>query len=215
MRSYTHIAGAMVLFLSFAYLVNLNCILVSILFAGWISVFPDILDNLVGNHRGIGHSIFWLIPFALLGFWNTPIAIALMMGFISHIFLDILTTHGCPVLYPIWKTNFVVLNQKRRIKTGTKQDKAVFLALIFLLIPIIFFTVGATHTWKCPFDQNFVSASTEVNDNKVVTNDSLNPLKSNINLNFQLNPKTNKNLTVKKINDNETTVIVKDIEPGG
>lgn len=211
MRSYTHVAGALVLFLSFAYLVNLNCLMVGILFAGWISVFPDILDNLIGSHRGVGHSIFWLIPFAILGFLNIAIAIALLMGFISHIFLDILTTHGCPVFYPIWKTNFVVLNQKRRIKTGTKQDKAVFVALIFLLIPIIFFTLGATHTLKCPFDQNFVSASTGINQDKV-TNDSLNSVKNNFNLNFQLNPKTNKNVTMKKINENETTVIIKDIE---
>jgi hypothetical protein len=60
-----------------------------------------------------------------------------------------------------------------------------------------------------------VSASTGINGEKAVISDSLNSVKSNLNLNFQLNPKANKNITVKKINDNETTVIVKDIEPGG
>ncbi len=40
-------------------------------------------------------------------------------------------------------------------------------------------------------------------------------MKNNFNFNFQLTPKTNKNITVQKVSDNETTVIVKDIEHGG
>ena len=44
------------------------------------------------------------------------------------------------------------------------------------------------------------------------TNDSM---KNNFNLNFQVNSKANKNITVQKVSDNETTVIVKDLEPGG
>ena len=136
MRSYTHITGAIVLFLSFAYLTNLNNLLVGILFASWITLFPDILDRLIGKHRGYGHSIIWIIPCLLAAFFNVTIAIALIIGIISHVLLDLITTHGTPILYPLWKTNFVVLNKKRRIKTGTNHDKAVFLALIFLLIPI-------------------------------------------------------------------------------
>ena len=40
-------------------------------------------------------------------------------------------------------------------------------------------------------------------------------MKNNFNLNFQVNSKANKNITVQKVSDNETTVIVKDIEAGG
>ena len=149
MRSYTHIAGALLLFITFTYLVNLNNLFLGIFFAGWISFFPDILDRLLGEHRGVGHSIFWLIPFGLLGFWNLTIAAALMIGMISHLLLDILTTHGCPILYPLWKTNFVVLSEKRRIKTGTNQDIAVFIVLLFLLIPVLYFTLP-THIGKNP-----------------------------------------------------------------
>lgn len=138
MRSYTHIVGAIFLFVTFAYVANFNNLLTGIFFAGWISVFPDIIDKITGKHRGIGHSIFWLIPLAIVGFWNMGIAVAIMVGFISHIFLDILTTNGCPVLYPLWKNDFVCFGKKRRIKTGTNEDKSVFLVLLLLLIPFYF-----------------------------------------------------------------------------
>lgn len=62
MRSYTHVAGALLLFISFSYLINLNNLYLGLFVAGWISLFPDILERLSGTHRGYGHSIFWLIP---------------------------------------------------------------------------------------------------------------------------------------------------------
>ena len=89
MRSYTHIAGAILLFITFTYLTNINNILIGIFFAGWISVFPDIIDRLLGKHRGYGHSLVWLIPFTLIGFFDFGLAAALVIGFLSHIFLDI------------------------------------------------------------------------------------------------------------------------------
>ena len=119
MRSYTHIAGALLLFISFSYLINLNNFYLGLFVAGWISLFPDILERLMGTHRGYGHSLFWLIPFILISFFNITVGAGLVMGIISHAILDILT-HGSPLLYPLSKTNFVVLNEKKRIKTGHK-----------------------------------------------------------------------------------------------
>ena len=89
MRSYTHIAGAILLFITFAYLTNLNNILIGIFCAGWISVFPDIIDRLLGEHRGYGHSFIWLIPFTLIGSFDLGVEAALVIGFISHIFFDL------------------------------------------------------------------------------------------------------------------------------
>jgi inner membrane protein len=215
LRSYTHIAGAIVLFLSFAYVTNLNHLLVGILFTGWISLFPDIFDRLLGKHRGYGHSIFWIIPCLLVAFFNVTIAIALIIGIISHVLLDVITTHGTPILYPLWKTNFVILNQKRRIKTGTNHDKAVFIALIFLLIPILFFTIPSFHNDNSPFDISTTFASNSSNENKILNNNNSDSVKNNFNINLQLKEKTNKNISIKKVNENETTVLIKDIETGG
>jgi len=204
MRSYTHIAGAILLFITFAYLTNLNNILIGIFFASWISVFPDIIDRLLGKHRGYGHSLIWLIPFSLICIFDVGIAAALLIGFISHIFLDILTVNGCPVLYPFWKTNFVCFSKGRRIKTGTNQDKAVFVFILFLLIPIFLFTSGIGSLVNYSADQNFVFATGD-NTNKSINNDTI---KNNFDLNFELSNNVNKNITVEKVNDNKTTITI-------
>jgi inner membrane protein len=208
MRDYTHIAGAILLFVTFAYLTNFPNLLIGIFFAGWISVFPDIIDKLTGKHRGIGHSIFWLIPFAIVGFWNLPIAAALIIGFISHIFLDILTTHGCPILYPIRKTDFVCFSEKRRIKTGTNQEKAAFLFMILLLIPVLLFTTNIGSLWGNTGDQNLVfAASTDT-----INTSNSDVVKNNFNINFELDEGVNKKITVQKVSENETTILVDDID---
>jgi len=123
MREYTHIAGAILFYLLFAYLLNLHYIIPGIIFAGWISVFPDILDKLIGKHKSVGHSIFWILPLILVAYFNIYLGIALLTGFLSHLFLDIFTTNGCPLLYPIVRTNFVALKKQFRIKTQTNQEK--------------------------------------------------------------------------------------------
>ena len=208
MRSYTHIAGAILLYVTIAYLANFSNMITGIFFAGWISVFPDIIDKITGKHRGIGHSIIWLIPFAIIGLWNVGIAVAIMIGFVSHIFLDILTTNGCPVLYPLWKTDFVCFGKKRRIKTGTNQDKATFLVILFILIPFLLFTTNIGSILHHTEDQNVVFAASPDTVNSSKNNDTI---KNNFNLNFELNDGVNKKITVQKVSENETTILVNDI----
>ena len=207
MREYTHIAGAILLFLTFAYLTSIHNLIIGIFFATWISVFPDLIDKLTRKHRGIGHSIIWLIPFALVSIFNLTIGAAMVIGFISHILLDLMTVHGCPLLYPLIKSDFVCFNKKRRIKTGTYQEKAAFVFILFLLIPMILFTINIGSHWGLTEDQNMVFASG--NDAKNITEDN-SAIKNNYNLNFQLNDGSNKKITVKKVSENETTIIVND-----
>jgi len=200
--------GAIFLFVTFAYVANFNNLLTGIFFAGWISVFPDIIDKLTGKHRGIGHSIFWLIPLAIVGFWNMGIAVAIMIGFISHIFLDILTTNGCPVLYPLWKNDFVCFGKKRRIKTGTNQEKAVFLVMLLLLIPFLFFTTNLVSLFENTGDENVVFAGSSESVNSSINNDTM---KNNFYLNFELKEGVNKNISIKKVSEKETNILVTDI----
>jgi inner membrane protein len=221
MRSYTHIAGAILLFISFAYLTSLDYILYGMLFACLISLFPDILDNLSGKHRGWGHSILWLIPFTLTGFWSVTLAAALIIGLISHMVLDVLTTKGCPILYPLSKTNFVVLKENKRIKTGTNGEKAIFILLVFLLASIMFFTFFIINIEKTPINFNtfFASGTNETNITNHNTsnshqNYSTTPQKD-VNINLQVKNKENKNISVMKVSDNETDYLITDIKPGG
>ncbi len=212
MRSYTHITGALVLFLVFAYILDLNQIFVGLMFAALGSVFPDILDNLISKHRGYGHSIIWIILTVPILFFNFTMGSAIIIGLISHILLDSITTHGVPTLYPIRKTNFIVLNTNRRVKTGTNQDKAVFLALVFLLITILCLNIAfAQIDTMNPF-QSFAAQSSSTNRNMAIN--ASNDLKTNFDFDLHLN-QNDKNITVKKISENETNYIIKNIEPGG
>ncbi|MDD3754519.1 MAG: metal-dependent hydrolase [Methanobacterium sp.] len=198
MRSYTHIVAAILLFVVFAFVADFNNLLTGIFFAGWISVFPDIIDKLTGKHRGIGHSIFWLIPLAIVGFWNIGIAVAMMIGFISHIFLDILTTNGCPVLYPLWKNDFVCFGKKKRIKTGTNEDKSVLLVMLLLLIPFLFLTTDVISLFGNTGDENVVFAGSSESVNSSIKNDTM---KNNFYLNFELKEGVNKNISIQKVSE--------------
>jgi len=209
MREYTHIAGAILFYLILVYLLNLHDIIIGIIFAGWISVFPDILDKLIGKHRSIGHSILWILPLILVGYFNIYLGIALLTGFLSHLFLDIFTRNGCPLLYPILRTNFVALKKQFRIKTQTSQEKAVFIFLIFLIIPVFMITTGIYSIAHLPGYQNLQSNSES--DNLNLEDNYKNNLepKNTIYINLDLKSKTNKNITIQKINENITNIIIK------
>ncbi|MGI6481939.1 MAG: metal-dependent hydrolase [Methanobacterium sp.] len=207
MRFYTHIAGALLLYITFTYLTDYSNLVFGIFFACWFSIFPDLMDKLTGKHRGFGHSIFWLVPFLLVGFLNLGIAAAMIIGFISHIFLDILTTHGCPLLYPLRTKDFVCFNKKRRIKTGTNQEKSALSFILFLIVPFLILAILTNiGYWDNPSEQSLAFAS---QSNTI--NDSPNAVKNNFNLNFDVDDDTNKNITVKKVDENTTTILINDV----
>jgi inner membrane protein len=205
-RFYTHIAGSVLSFLIFAYGMNLPDPLLGLFFAAWISVFPDIIDRFTGKHRGWGHSIFWLIPLSLVTFYNPVIGSALVIGFVGHLLLDIFTVHGCPLLYPLRENSFVCLNRVRRIKTGSNQDKSVLIFIVLLILPLLIFStpLGSMLT-------GFNGSSTSFATDNQTENNSV-EMKSNININLQVSDGDNKNITMEKVNDTVTTVLVKDVE---
>lgn len=208
MRSYTHVAGAVLCYLLVAYLLNIDNLLLNLIFAAWISLLPDILDKVMGNHRGLGHSIIWLIPLTLVGLYSPGLAAALVVGFSSHIFLDSFTVHGTPLLYPIKKTSFVCLNKKRRIKTGTNQDKAVFVFFLFVLIPLFLFIVNAGYYLDLAGSNGMVFASEQTPNN---TSNNTETVKCNLNLNLEIKNDTRKNITILKGDENFTTILITDV----
>ena len=214
MRIYTHIAFSILFFVIFAYLINLNTTIFGIFIAGLISVFPDTMDKFEGKHRGIGHSIIWIIPLVFIGFLNFGIGFALVTGFLSHIFLDTFTWKGCPFLYPFSKIEFVTLNKRNRVTTGTAKEKAIFIFILFILVPTILFSTGISSVLDLPGAQNTIFRT---GDGDGVPNNINKQGTANdrFNLNFQINSNTNKNITFQKVNENETNVIVKDLEAGG
>jgi len=77
------------------------------------------------KHRGLMHT---LIPPALMStalyISDYPLyryfVIGLIVGYISHIFSDMLTVEGCPVLFPISKNNIRFLKLRTKDKSCTR-----------------------------------------------------------------------------------------------
>ena len=76
------------------------------------------------KHRGLMHTL--IVPglmSLLLRVSDYPvykyIVIGLIVGYCSHIFADMLTVEGCPILYPITKKNIRILKLKTKDKSCT------------------------------------------------------------------------------------------------
>lgn len=210
MRYYTHIAASMLFFLILAFLINIKDqpLIYGILITSVVSVFPDLIDAMVGSkHRGIGHSLlFWipiLIIITIIAFFmgNIIVLMAVLVAIVSHIVLDIVTRNGYPLFYPKGST-YIALSDKRRIKTGTKQDKAVFIFIMFLLVPALVFNFGLISI----VSPQAVHTPEPINS----THDNQSTTKDNINVNID-DKMINTNTTIKKVSENETQILVQDL----
>ena len=133
MKFYTHIAGGLLLYVFLVWMFNQPLNLVGIMAVCCVSVIPDILDRLVGEHRSWGHSAVLLIPIILSFLISIWFGLALFSGFMAHILFDIMTKKGVAFLYPFSKTRYVMpKKEKSRIITGSKQEKALFIVVILL-----------------------------------------------------------------------------------
>jgi membrane-bound metal-dependent hydrolase YbcI (DUF457 family) len=139
MRFYTHIAGGILLFTLLVWIFNLPFSIAGLLFTGWISVLPDLVDRVIGEHRGWGHSVIWLIPIVFSFLLNSTLGIAFLSGYMMHILFDIVTKKGVPFLYPFSATRLVMpKKEKSRIITGSKQEIALFIVSILLFAPVAY-----------------------------------------------------------------------------
>jgi len=110
-----------------------------------------ILNKLFGSHRTLSHSFLGIFLIYSIGLWLLPklfnptfinptmVFWALMIGYISHLFLDMLTEDGIPLLFPIkWKFGFPPI-KSLRIKSGKWFEKFIIFPLI--LVYIVWFLV--------------------------------------------------------------------------
>jgi len=82
-----------------ALLFDVNPIIVMI-----FSLVPDIEFILPTFHRGPLHSPLLLAPFILFSyFYEKRFGLAILIGLVSHLFLDFLTPQGLPIFYPFSK----------------------------------------------------------------------------------------------------------------
>ena len=108
---------------------------------------PAVRKNLkfMSKHRGLMHTL--ILPAGMFGavtLVKEPRFALLLtgvnIGYMTHIISDMMTTQGCPVLYPFSKKNIRFM----RIQTGSSGEYigGVILALLFAAIFIIGFKKG-------------------------------------------------------------------------
>lgn len=115
------------------------------------SIIGKIIHPLFGGHRFISHSIlgvflFGIVAKTLLSMIHSILIVdmnivwwAFMIGFVSHLIMDIFTRDGVPVLFPI-PINFGIPPLRfLRIKTGGLIEKSfVFPSLLMMNIYLIY-----------------------------------------------------------------------------
>jgi hypothetical protein len=79
--------------------------------------------------------------------------------------------------------------------------------ILLLLIPVLLFTTNIGSLWGNAEDQSLVFAAGTDSINS--SNNDI--IKNNFNLNFELNQGVNKKITVQKVSENETTILIDDI----
>ncbi len=132
MEKVTHIIFAFLAFLILGLVLNFPIYMAFFAFFG--ALLPDIDMKIKGMHRKIFHNIWFLIIILFLGFklgLDKFSAIALSIGFISHLISDSLTHRGIMPFWPIKKPRF-----NGPIKTGGLGEYLI-IALLLLLIYLL------------------------------------------------------------------------------
>jgi inner membrane protein len=90
-------------------------------------------------HRSITHSLLALILISISGiFFGVQTAVSLLIGYLSHLILDMLNPSGVPLIYP--KTShFVLLGGS--VKVGDRGETILFSILLITIIALVCFNV--------------------------------------------------------------------------
>lgn len=161
MKFYTHVAGGLLLYVFLVWMFNQPFSIGGTLAVSCMSIVPDLLDRLVGEHRGWGHSAILLIPIILSFFISSWFGIALLSGFMAHILFDILTRKGVAFFYPFSSTRYVMpKKEKSRIITGSKQETALFIVVVLLLLPVSYGVIHGFPDLGSAFNANHTNNTT-------------------------------------------------------
>lgn len=208
MRSYTHIVAGIIFSLLIMFILGIPVNAFYIFIAGAAAVIPDLIDYaFLAKHKRETHNIWILIGLIALGFVN-QIFIIVAAAYLSHLILDLMTYHGVRLFYPFKLTNYVVMSEKNRIKTGTNREKALFFFLCIIMVGGVLLSYQVFSL----IDSTVASSGTT----EVVGNNSTNgTAKTYINVAVDIDESMlNKNVSITN-GQNGTNIIVTEVNPGG
>lgn len=146
MMYYTHAAFGLLLSLLYINFFSAENQVIFLLVVLLFSLFPDIDEskskigrnnrivsktiNFIFGHRGLFHTV-WIpvLLFLILILFNVKavIGIAVLIGYLPHLFLDAITRHGIRPFYPLYNKRI-----NGFIKTNSILEKVFFLIVIAL-----------------------------------------------------------------------------------
>ncbi|MBI4983562.1 metal-dependent hydrolase [Candidatus Woesearchaeota archaeon] len=99
----------------------------------WSGIFGKLI-SVLSKHRGIFHSLMGaMLVGLLLGYlWSWNYALALLLGYLSHLIGDLLTPFGIALLYPFSKFKL-----HGPVKTGGILEWTVRTALIVIILVLL------------------------------------------------------------------------------
>ena len=111
----------------------------------------SVVTSKMFGHRGFIHSpicmlLIYFVTIAILNKYNATqyvnLLYAFLIGYGGHLFLDLLTKGGIPLLYPFSRKKFHLTN----FKTGGKAEKILFIFACFICITmvVVYFAYGDT-----------------------------------------------------------------------
>jgi len=207
LRSYTHIVTGIIFSLLIMFISGIPVNAFYIFIAGAAAVIPDLIDYaFLAKHKRETHNIWILIGLIALGFVN-QIFIIVAAAYLSHLILDLMTYHGVRLFYPFKLTNYVVMSEKNRIKTGTNREKALFFFLCIIMVGGVLLSYQVFSL----IDSTVASSGTT----EVIGNNSTNgTAKTYINVAVDIDESMlNKNVSITN-GQNGTNIIVTEVNPG-
>ena len=116
------------------------------------SILPDIdhTKSLIGKvffpisryinrkwgHRTITHSLMFLVLMTMIAnlvFMDGDMVTLFGIGYVSHLFLDMITIQGVPLFYPFMKNSFVLPGDRSyRLSTGNLRQEGMFFSFMML-----------------------------------------------------------------------------------
>lgn len=126
------------------------------------NIFIGLLFSIIGSQISIilpknyQNSLIILLIISCFSFVYPVIFIPISIGFLSNIFISLLSKNGCLLLYPFSSMSFTGPNNY--LKKGSKEEKAVTTFLLVLAMTTIIFSL---------FGNEIIS---DINDNEGILN---------------------------------------------
>ncbi len=154
MTAPNHVAGGIVITGICGSFIGINLLsspwyLATVVFA---SILPDIdhTKSIIGKiffpiskyinrkygHRTLTHSLMFTVMVTMIAnlvFMDSDLVTLFAIGYVSHLFLDMITIQGVPLFYPFMKNNFVLPGDRSfRLSTGNLRQEGMFFSVMML-----------------------------------------------------------------------------------